>query len=170
MIDLNIMAEERNKSILHRDFDEILKRRVQFSVFNLFLLVAILCITAFFAGTQTAGVFNILPRAAMFGTQTGDFRILAKTSCEEKKEGAVRCDGKQPQKCVVEDSGKYWNNEGDACGSGANKDLPECDNATGSCKGSADECHEDFCEVYRLTRRWNLLQRGSGIRRATFLA
>ncbi len=71
------MAEKiTNKTILHQDFDHVLKKRLNFSVFNLVLLIVFLCVTAFFAGTQTAGVFNILPRAAMFGTGSGGFNLF----------------------------------------------------------------------------------------------
>lgn len=58
---------------LHRDLQ---KKKYTLSLFNLLFVLGSLFVIAFFAGTQTAGVFNLLPQAARFGTQTGGLHLF----------------------------------------------------------------------------------------------
>lgn len=81
-VDTQNHSDQKKESVLDKDFDHVLKKRFSFSVFNLVMLLVILCVTAFFAGTQTAGVFNIFPKAAMFGTGSGGFQIFYPTPAE----------------------------------------------------------------------------------------
>ncbi len=60
----------KKEPLLYKDFGEILQKRFQFSLFNLLLIIISIFIVAFFAGSTTAGVFQLNPRA-FFRTQEG---------------------------------------------------------------------------------------------------
>lgn len=80
MDDMTEHKERHKNSLLHQDVGPMLKKRYQLSLFNLVLILISLFIAAFFAGTQTAGVFQLGSRAMMFGTQiVPGFKVFAPT-------------------------------------------------------------------------------------------
>ncbi|OGG14234.1 hypothetical protein A2773_06450 [Candidatus Gottesmanbacteria bacterium RIFCSPHIGHO2_01_FULL_39_10] len=72
----------KKESLLYKDFGELLKKRFQFSLFNLLLILISIFIVAFFAGSSTAGVFQLNPQAFFrtgVGTEQGGFVLFAPT-------------------------------------------------------------------------------------------
>lgn len=131
------MTEGPKRHILHKDFDGILKRRVQFSLFNLFLLVSVLMITAFFAGTKIGGVFNLSP-FAMFRAGTSDFKMLSGVKCTANADAqcfGISCDylGRSPVEGSCEGDKPY-------CCSKRTLEQPDCDAGVGG------QCFSEYCD------------------------
>lgn len=110
------MTEKKKQSLLHQDVGPMLKKRYQLSLFNLVLILISLFIAAFFAGTQTAGVFQLGSRAMMkVGTQVvPGFRIQILSS---------------PTPTLAEETVNGYddsNKECHACGDGKYKQVAVC--------------------------------------------
>jgi len=149
------------KSVLHQDFGDVLKKRINFSLFNFLVLCALLFVTAFVAGSASGGIFQLFSNAAMFSTGGEGMRVFVESTTtpvptqgwEARPPG---CKNEGDSDCKWCDCFIDYNDLSSGCKSWCNPDEspPKCDSPTdGNCdracnvKPEAYPGCKEFCEL-----------------------